>query len=132
MAFYPYRFAPIILAAFLLIGCSAPAPTGETPLSETAAPAGGTIELAVSETCATGSDPKCVPVGSGSIVSPATFERAQVSSAVVAENQKNAVEVTFTDDGAAIFGALTQQAAQAGPDSRLVFRSTTRCSLRSQ
>ncbi|MCY7289361.1 MAG: hypothetical protein LH624_14220, partial [Cryobacterium sp.] len=35
---------------------------------------------------------------------------------------QNAVDVTFTDEGAAVFAALTEEAAQAGGDARLVLK----------
>jgi len=82
---------------------------------------GGAIELAVSETCTEGSDSQCVLVNSQHIMLPSAFQRAGVEAAAVAQGERqNAVDVTFTDDGAAILHTLTEQAA--GGTGRLVMK----------
>ena len=108
----------LILIALALGGCSTavePGLTSETP--------GGTIELAVSETCVEGSDSQCVSVQGQYIVSPAVFKTATIEDAVASERDgQNTVDVTFTDDGAAIVNSLTAEAVQAGGEARLVMR----------
>lgn len=110
------RFALVALALLTLSACSAAA--GDDASSGT----GGTIELAVSETCTEGSDPQCVSVNGQSVLLPSAFEQAGVEESAVAVNGQNAVDVTFNEDGAAVFHALTEQAAGAGNAARLVIR----------
>ena len=108
----------IVLVALLLSGCSAAVQSGQSAESS-----GGAVELAVSETCSEGSDPQCVSVDGQYIVGPSAFESATVEDAAVAESDgQNAVDVTFTDDGTAVFNSLTEEAAQAGKDARLVVK----------
>ncbi|MEP7764385.1 hypothetical protein [Sanguibacter sp. 25GB23B1] len=108
----------LALVALAVGGCSAGVESGQT--SEAS---GGTIELAVSETCAEGSDPQCVPIDGQYVMSPAAFESATVDEAAVAKNEgQNAVDLTFTDDGAAVLKSLTEEAVQDGGDARLVLR----------
>ncbi len=106
---------PILLA---LSGCSAAGSVNEASLTS-----GGTIELAVSETCAEGSDTQCVSVNGENVILPSAFERAGVEDAAVAEGEgQSAVDVTFNSDGAAVLQTLTEQAAQAGDTARLVMK----------
>jgi hypothetical protein len=83
---------------------------------------GGAIELAVSEACTEASEPQCTAVGGEWVVLPETFEQAAVDAAVVSEGQQQAVELTFSDEGAAVVHALTDQAAEAGDQARLVLK----------
>lgn len=81
------------------------------------------IELAVSETCIEGSDPQCTAVGSDYVVLPSAFEQAAVQEAVVSDSpQQNAVDVTFTSEGAAVLNDLTDEARRGGSESRLLFK----------
>lgn len=112
------RLALVVLVSLSLCGCSAATGTDQTP-----APVGGVIELAVSETCAEGSEPLCTEVGGEWVVLPSAFEQAVVEDAAVSDTQQqNAVDVTFSAEGAAVLHALTNQAAQAGAEARLVFK----------
>lgn len=108
----------LALVALAVSGCSAEVESGEPAESSD-----GSIELAVSETCAEGSDPRCVPIDGQYVMSPATFEPATVEKVAVAENDgKSAVDLTFTEDGAAVLKSLTEEAVQAGDDARLVMK----------
>lgn len=112
------KFALVALVSLSLCGCSAATGTDQTPASD-----GGVIELAVSETCAEGSEPQCAEVGGEWVVLPSTFERAVVEDAAVSDTQQqNAVDVSFSAEGAAVLHSLTDQAAQAGAEARLVFK----------
>lgn len=58
--------------------------------------------LAISEKCTEVSESQCVSVNGESIVLPSTYEPAGVEAAAVATGDgQSAVDVTFTDDGAA-------------------------------
>lgn len=110
--------ALVALVALAVSGCS-----GEAGSGEPAESSGGTIELAVSETCAEGSTPRCVSIGDQYVMSPSTFESAGIEDAGVAENGgQSAVDLTFTDDGADVLKSLTQEAARAGAEARLVMK----------
>jgi hypothetical protein len=112
------RLTLAALAVLVLSACSAA--VGADPTSSAS---GGTIELAVSETCVEGSSPQCVSVKGENVVVPTTFERAGVKDASVVDNDgNNAVGVTFDDAGAAVLHALTEKAAQAGSSARLVMK----------
>jgi len=112
------RLYSVVLAVLALSACSA-APG----VDATSSVRGGAIELAVSQTCAEGSDPQCVSVKGENVVLPAAFERAGVEDATVAEGEgQHAVDVTFGDDGAVVFHTLTGRAAGAGSSARLVIR----------
>ena len=79
--------------------------------------------MAVSETCADGADPQCVQVNGENVVLPSALERAGVKDATIAEGEgQNAVDVTFTEDGAIVFNALTVKAVQAGDSARLIIK----------
>ena len=111
------RFALVVLVVLALSACSAAGSAEERP-----SVTGGTIELAVSETC-TEVSPQCVSVNGENVVLPSAFERAGVEDAAVAEGEgQNAVDVTFSDDGQAVLHALTEKAAQAGTAARLVMK----------
>ncbi|TFD72910.1 hypothetical protein [Cryobacterium gelidum] len=107
------RLSVVILAALALSACSATA-------DEVSSGTGGTIELAISETCAEGSDSQCVSVNGENVLLPSAFERAGVEESSVAGDGQNAVDVTFNADGAEILHALTEKAARAGDSARLV------------
>lgn len=108
----------LALVALAVSGCSAEVESGEP-----AGSSGGTVELAVSETCAEGSDPQCVPIDGQYVMSPATFEPATAEKAAVAENDgQSAVDLTFTDEGAAVLKSLTEEAVQAGDEARLIMK----------
>ena len=106
------------LAVLVLSACSVVGGADDSPPVT-----GGTIELAVSETCTDVSDPQCVSVDGEHVVLPPAFERAGVEDAAVAEGEgRNAVDVTFSEDGEAVFHALTKKAARAGGSARLVIK----------
>lgn len=82
----------------------------------------GAILLAISEKCTEVSESQCVSVNGESIVLPSTYEPAGVEAAAVATGEgQSAVDVTFTDHGAAVLHTLTEQAA--GGTSRLVMKA---------
>ncbi|GAA1212386.1 SecDF P1 head subdomain-containing protein [Rhodoglobus aureus] len=110
------RFSLLLVAVLALSGCAAAA---DADADEPTTTSGGTLELAVSETCVEGSDPECILVNDGYILRPSVFERATVETAEVSESQSG-VDVTFTDEGAAVLHTLTENAAEAGSDARLV------------
>lgn len=115
------RTRKISLAALALLALSA-CSTG-VGANEKPSTTGGSIELAVSETCAEGSSPKCVSVKGENVVLPSTFERAAVEKATAAEGQGlNAVDVMFTKEGATVLHALTEKAAQSEGSARLVMK----------
>jgi hypothetical protein len=108
------------LIGLALGGCSA-AEDADRPAPDT----GGTIELAVSETCADAADPQCVLVDGQSVALPTGFEKAGVLAATVADGDgQNAVAVTFDDDGATVLHALTETVADGGAGARLLIRIT--------
>jgi hypothetical protein len=112
------HIASLVLVVLALSACSSTPGIVATPTN-----AGGAIELAVSQTCATSSGPQCVAVNGENVVLPAVFERAGVGNAAVAEGEgRNAVDVTFNQEGAVVFRALTEKAAGAGSTARLVMR----------
>lgn len=99
-----YLLIPILLA---LSACTAAGGSAEMPPNTP-----GAIEFAVTDTCAEAADSQCVSVNGESIVLPSTFHRAGVRDVAVAEGEgQNAVDVTFTNDGAALLRTLTGQAA---------------------
>ncbi|WP_417234597.1 hypothetical protein [Arthrobacter sp.] len=107
-----------LLALLAFNACSADDGGNEPP----SATEGG-IELAVSATCAEGSDPKCVSIKGSYIERPSTFDRAAVENATAAEGQgPNVIDVTFTKEGATVFQALTEKAARAKDSARLVMK----------
>jgi hypothetical protein len=60
----------------------------------------------------------------GTRSNPATFEDAPVANAAASDGeQQDAVDITFTAEGAAVLHVLTGQAAQAGGDSRLLLKA---------
>ena len=112
------RLSLIALVVLVLSACSA-ADGAEKRSSVT----GGAIELAVSEMCTDVSDPQCVVVDGVNIVLPPVFERANVEDAnVAADEGRNAVDVTFSKDGAVVFNTLSDKAAEAGGTARLVMK----------
>ena len=112
------KFCLVIPVLLALSGCSAAGSANEASSTS-----GGTIELAVSETCTEGSDPQCVSINGENVILPSTFERAGVEDAAVAEGEgQSAVDVTFNSDGAAVLHTLTEQTAQARDTARLVMK----------
>ena len=112
------KISLVVLAVLALSACSAGVGANETPSAT-----GGAIELAVAETCAKGSDPKCVSVKGEYVVLPSAFERAGVEDATAAEGQgPNTVDVTFTKEGATVLHTLTEKAARAKDSARLVLK----------
>ena len=112
------RLSLVVLIVLALSGCSA-----GVGASDTASATGGAIELAVSETCADGADPQCVQVNGENVVFPSALKRAGVKDATIAEGEgQNAVDVTFTEEGAIVFNALTVKAVQAGDSARLIIK----------
>jgi hypothetical protein len=107
----------VVLAVLALSACSAAAGADE-PSSGT----GGLIEMAVAETCAEGPDSPCVLVNGENVFLPDAFEEAGVEDASVAGDGQNAVDVTFTADGATVLHEFTEQAVEAGDQARLVLR----------
>ncbi|MDY7542414.1 hypothetical protein [Cryobacterium sp. 5B3] len=113
-----FALASLVLAVLALSACSSTPGVVATPTV-----AGGAIELAVSQTCAASSDLHCVAVNGENVVLPSAFERAGVGDAVVAEGEgRNAVDVTFSEEGSVVFRALTEKAVGAGSTARLVMR----------
>jgi len=109
------RLSLVLLAVVALSACSA----SDDDSSVTS----GTIGLAVSETCLDESDPQCVSVNGERVLSPSGFEQAGVQATAVTETDgQNAIEVTFDADGAEIFSALTERAADAGDTARLIVK----------
>lgn len=99
-----------------LSACSAAGVREPTP-----PPGRGAIELALAGMCEQGTDTTCTPVNGESITTPSAFERADVeAAAAVAGAAQSAVDVTFTDEGAAVLHTLTEQAA--GGSQRLVMK----------
>ncbi|UNK69967.1 hypothetical protein [Microbacterium sp. H1-D42] len=79
--------------------------------------------MAISETCAEESGLQCILVAGDYVMRPSSFERAAVADAAASDGQQqNAVDITFTTEGAAVFNDLTGQAAQAGAESRLLIK----------
>jgi hypothetical protein len=62
-----------------------------------------------------------VEVNGEKVALPPVFERAGVEDATIVEGQ-NAVDVTFTEAGAAVFHTLTVKAVQGGDSLRLVIK----------
>ena len=112
------------VAAGLLLGLSA-CSTSDDAGEPTAAARGGSLDIAVSQTCAENSDPQCTPVnGEYVLVVPSDFTRAGVDSAAVASsNQSDLVDVRFDADGAEVLQSASAAVASAGSDARLVLRA---------
>jgi hypothetical protein len=108
----------VAIGVLVLSGCA-----GEAGADGSTTPTGA-LELAVSETCVPDSARECVAViGEHVLVSSADFVRAGVESVTVAADQPgNAVDVTFSSEGAAVLGNSTAEVAQAGDDARLVIK----------
>ena len=115
------RAPKLSLVAFVVLVLSAC--SAADGAEERSSVTGGTIEVAVSETCTDVSDPQCVSVNGVNVVLPSEFERANVEDAAAAAvGGQNAVDVTFSKDGAIVFNALSERAAQAGDAARLVMK----------
>lgn len=101
-------------------------PTSAPPTANEAMNAtSGALELAISQTCAPGSDPQCIPINDEHIlVVPTAFERAGVDSASGAppSGASDMINVTFDSDGAAVARTMTVEASQSGDQTRLVMK----------
>lgn len=104
----------VAVACVALSACSATI-SGD----ETAPIAGGSIGLALSETCRDDSDLQCVSVNGESVMLPLAFERADVEGAVAIDGQ-NAIALTLSADGAEVLRTLTERAAEGADTARLV------------
>jgi hypothetical protein len=109
--------AAAALAVLVLSGC---AQGGAGDSSAT----GGTIEVAVAQTCATGSSPDCVEINGEHVrVADGDFETVGLKSVSTADAQSgNAVELELTPDGAAVLTASSTAASKAGDDARLAIK----------
>lgn len=99
---------------------SAPPTTNEAMNAPT-----GALELAISQTCAPGSAPQCIPVNDEHIlVVPTAFERAGVDSASDAKSSEKTDMITVNLDtaGATVASRMTAEASQAGEQTRLVVK----------
>lgn len=99
---------------------SAP-PTANEAMNETS----GALDLAISQTCAPGSDPQCIPFNDEHIlVVPAAFERAGVDSASgePTSGASDMINVTLDSDGANVARTMTVEASRAGDQARLVMK----------
>lgn len=107
----------VAMGVLVLSGCAGEAGADDSTTT-------GALELAVSETCVPDSTPECVAVNGEHVVVPsADFVRAGVESVTVAADQPgNAVDVTFSSEGAAVLGTTTAEVAQAGDEARLVIK----------
>lgn len=108
----------IATAVLVLSGCAGDAGAdGSTTTS-------GALELAVSEICVPDSTPECVAVNGEHVVVPsADLLRAEVESVAAAGDQPgSAVDITFSDEGAAVLETSTAEVAQAGDDARLIIK----------
>lgn len=83
---------------------------------------GGTIEMAVSETCVEGAAAECVSAGGSYVLLPSVFEQADVEESRLADNGQNAVELKLDDNGAEVLHTLTAAAVEAGDSARLVLK----------
>ena len=111
-------FALALLVSLGLCGCTAA--TDSSPSPE---PTGGSIGLAVSETCDEGSESQCIPVGNEHVMEPSVFEDAAVENAVASDTtEQSSIDVTFTDEGADVLHNLTTQASDADAESRLLIK----------
>lgn len=114
------RLSAVGLLILAMSGCSAGDGSGES-----GPPAGeGGIEMAVSQTCTSGSAPECVSVnGEYVMIIEADFVHAGVETAeAVSDGTTDAVDVTFDEDGAKVFEALTAEAAESAGTARLVIK----------
>ena len=118
--FMTSRTSRLTLAAIALFALSACSSAGGA--DEASSGTGGTIDMAVSDTCTAGSNSKCVSVNGESVLLPSTFQEVGVKDSSVAQNGQSTVNVTFNEDGAKIFQALTKEAAGAGDSARLLIR----------
>ncbi|SKB02116.1 hypothetical protein SAMN06295879_3440 [Agreia bicolorata] len=112
-------------AAGLLIVALSACSTGEDAGEPTAVTRGGSLDIAVSQTCTENSEPQCTLVnGEYVLVIPSDFTRAGVESGAVASSpQGDLVDVRFDADGAAVLQSASAAVASAGSDARLVLRA---------
>lgn len=104
------RTTGLILVALVSMGLWGCAATG-----------GGSIGVAISETCEAGADPDCINVGNQYVIQPSEFSEASVENASPrVEEQQKSVDITLTDEGAKTLNDLSTQAMDAGADTRLL------------
>ncbi|QWT25136.1 hypothetical protein KPL76_07280 [Subtercola sp. PAMC28395] len=116
MSFRTARLSVAFVAVLVLSGCA----SGTSP-DASSSPGHARIGLAVSAACVAGSSTECVSVRGEGVLAPSSYEDAGVHDATVVENGgQTTVQVTFTDDGAAVLNTLTKQAVQAGSGARLI------------
>lgn len=85
----------------------------------------GALELAVSQTCAPGSDPQCIPFYDEHIlVVYSAFERAGVDSASgdPSTGESDMITVQLGSEGTPVVRRMTAEAMQAGEHARLVMK----------
>jgi hypothetical protein len=107
------------LLLLAMSGCSAAGGADESARTS----AGG-IEMAVSQTCVSGTAPECVSVnGEYVMIVPSDFVHVGVDDAeAVADGGTVAVDVRFDGEGAKVFQAFTAEAAETGETARLVIK----------
>lgn len=110
--------APAVLVVLVLSGCAQGAGAAGSSASS------GTMEMAVTTTCAAGSSPDCVEIdGESVLVTDGDFKKVELKSVSAADDQSgNAVELSLTVDGAAVLTASSAAASKAGDDARLAIR----------
>jgi len=115
-----WKLSAVGLVIVAMSGCSA----GDGP-RQGAPSGGGGIEMAVSQTCASGSAPECVSVnGEYVMILESNFVHAGVETAeAVSDGNTNAVDVKFDNDGAGVFQKLTAAAAESASTARLVIKA---------
>ncbi|MFN3601539.1 MAG: hypothetical protein ACK4UY_09150 [Dietzia sp.] len=85
----------------------------------------GAVELAVSQTCAPGSDPQCIPFyGEHILVESSAFERAGVdlASSDPSSGELDMITVQLASDGTEVVRRMTAEALQGGDHARLVMK----------
>lgn len=107
------------LLLLAMSGCSAAGGADES-----APTSAGGIEMAVSQTCVSGSAPECVSVnGEYVMIVPSDFVHAGVDEAkAVANGGTDAVDVRFDGEGARVLQIVTAEAAESGETARLVIK----------
>lgn len=115
-----WKLSAVGLLLVAMSGCSA----GDGP-GETAPATAGGVEMAVSQTCTSGSAPECISVnGEYVMIVESDFVHAGVEKAeAVADGNTNGVDVKFDDDGTKVFQTLTAEAAESGGTARLVIKA---------
>src|SRR5690625_42584 len=94
-------------------------------IDEAASLSGGTIELAVSQTCTGGSESECMLVNDEPVtIDPSQFVSAGVEEAYVAYDgaSSEVVHVKFDDQGTSSLQSISAQVAEVGEEGRLVVK----------